>query len=78
MRHGKKSRGLREILAVRRRRWGENLKRQLETWAQQGRPGQFTDHIQRHPGESARQGRTILVADVEVFLQGSYGNDTNV
>jgi hypothetical protein len=52
---------------------------QLETWSQQGKTGQFTDTYKsiRYnllDGSSA----PYPVKDIEVFLQGSYGNDTNV
>lgn len=52
--------------------------RQLETWAQQGKTGQFTDTYKSIRGNLLDGSAPYPVADVEVFLQGSYGNDTNV
>jgi hypothetical protein len=53
--------------------------RQLETWAQQGKTGQFTDTYKSISGNLLNGGSAPYpVANVEVFLQGSYGNDTNV
>jgi hypothetical protein len=52
--------------------------RQLETWAQQGKTGQFTDTYKSIRGNLLDNSAPYPVADVEVFLQGSYGNDTNV
>jgi hypothetical protein len=52
---------------------------QLETWAQQGKTGQFTDTYKSIRGNLLdASAAPYPVADVEVFLQGSYGNDTNV
>jgi hypothetical protein len=51
---------------------------QLETWAAQGKTGQFTDTYNsiRH---NLRDGSAPYpVNKSDVFLQGSYGNDTNV
>jgi hypothetical protein len=52
--------------------------RQLETWAQQGKIGQFTDTYKSIRGNLLNSSAPYPVANVEVFLQGSYGNDTNV
>lgn len=52
--------------------------RQLETWAQRGKTGQFTDTHNTIRGHLSDKGAPYPVSDVEVFLQGSYGNDTNV
>lgn len=52
--------------------------RQLETWAQLGKTGQFTDTYQSIRDNLLDESAPYPVADVEVFLQGSYGNDTNV
>ena len=51
---------------------------QLETWAQQGKTGQFTDTYKSIRGNLLDGSAPYPVDDVEVFLQGSYGNDTNV
>jgi hypothetical protein len=52
---------------------------QLETWSAQGGTGQFTDTYQRIRAHLLDAGASPYpVADCEVFLQGSYGNDTNV
>lgn len=52
--------------------------RQLETWAQQGKTSQFTDTYKLIRGNLLDGSAPYPVADLEVFLQGSYGNDTNV
>ena len=52
--------------------------RQLETWAQQGNTGQFTDIYKSIRGNLLDGSAPYPAADVDVFLQGSYGNDTNV
>jgi hypothetical protein len=52
--------------------------RQLETWAQSGKTGQFTDTYKSIRGNLLDGSAPYPVADVDVFLQGSYGNDTNV
>ena len=52
--------------------------RQLETWAQQGKTGQFTDTYKSIRENLLDASAPYPVKDVEVFLQGSYGNDTNV
>ena len=52
--------------------------RQLETWAQQGNTGQFTDTYKSIRGNLLDGSAPYPAADVGVFLQGSYGNDTNV
>ena len=51
---------------------------QLETWSQHGKTGQFTDTYQSIRGNLVDNSAPYPVKDVEVFLQGSYGNDTNV
>jgi hypothetical protein len=51
---------------------------QLETWAKQGATGQFTDTYQSIRGNLLDGSAPYPVKDVEVFLHGSYGNDTNV
>jgi hypothetical protein len=52
--------------------------RQLETWAQQGKTVQLTDTYKSIRGNLLGGSTPYPVADMEVFLQGSYGNDTNV
>ena len=52
--------------------------RQLETWAQLGKTGQFTDTYKSIRENLLDASAPYPVKDVEVFLQGSYGNDTNV
>jgi hypothetical protein len=51
---------------------------QLETWAQQGKTGQFTDTYKSIRDNLLDDSALYPVKDVEVFLQGSYGNHTNV
>jgi hypothetical protein len=51
---------------------------QLETWASQGPTAQFTDTYNRIRGNLLDAGAPYPLADTEVFLQGSYKNDTNV
>ncbi len=51
---------------------------QLETWAKQGPTGQFTGTYNTIRGHLLDAGAPYPIADTEVFLQGSYGNDTNV
>jgi hypothetical protein len=51
---------------------------QLETWSSQGSTGQFTDTYQSIRGKLLDDNAPYPVGDCEVFLQGSYGNDTNV
>ena len=52
--------------------------RQLETWAKQGSTGQFTGTYNTMRGHLLDASAPYPIADTEVFLQGSYGNDTNV
>jgi hypothetical protein len=52
--------------------------KQLETWAKQGPTGQFTDTYNTMRGHLLDEGAPYPLTDVEVFLQGSYGNTTNV
>jgi hypothetical protein len=51
---------------------------QLQTWSQQGKTGQFTDTYKAIRDNLLDGSAPYPVKDVEVFLQGSYGNDTNV
>ena len=51
---------------------------QLETWSQQGKIGQFTDTYKSISSNLLDGSAPYPVKNVEVFLQGSYGNDTNV
>jgi hypothetical protein len=51
---------------------------QLETWSAQGKTGQFTDTYQSIRGNLLDSSAPYPVSNCEVFLQGSYGNDTNV
>ena len=51
---------------------------QLETWSQQGKTGQFTDTYKSISGNLLDGSAPYPVKNVEVFLQGSYGNNTNV
>jgi hypothetical protein len=45
--------------------------RQLETWAQQGKTGQFTDTYKSIRGNLLDGSAPYPAADVDVFLQGS-------
>jgi hypothetical protein len=51
---------------------------QLETWSQQGKTGQFTDTYNSIRGNLLDGSAPYPVNDVDVHLQGSYGNNTNV
>jgi hypothetical protein len=51
---------------------------QLETWASQGPTAQFTDTYNRIRTRLLDAGAPYPVAGTDVFLQGSYTNDTNV
>jgi hypothetical protein len=51
---------------------------QLQTWAQQGKTSQVTDTYRSIRDSLLGGSAPYPVKDVEVFLQGSYGNDTNV
>ena len=51
---------------------------QLETWSQQGKTRQFTDTYCSIRGSLVDASAPYPVKDVEVYLQGSYGNTTNV
>jgi hypothetical protein len=51
---------------------------QLDIWASQGPTAQFTDTYNRIRGNLLDKGAPYPLADTEVFLQGSYKNDTNV
>jgi hypothetical protein len=52
--------------------------KQLETWAKQGPTGQFTDTHNTIRSHLLDKGAPYPFAHVEIFLQGSYGNTTNV
>lgn len=52
--------------------------RQLGVWAYQGPTTQFTDTYNRIRDNLLDTGAPYPLADTEVFLQGSYKNDTNV
>lgn len=51
---------------------------QLETWCQQGKTGQFTDTYTSIRGSLLDASAPYEVANVDIHLQGSYGNNTNV
>lgn len=51
---------------------------QLETWSQQGSTGQFTTTYGTIRADLLSANAPYPIADVNVHLQGSYGNDTNV
>lgn len=51
---------------------------QLSTWAQQGKTGQFTDTYASIRANLLDGSAPYPLKDVEIHLQGSYGNDTNV
>lgn len=51
---------------------------QLQTWSAQGKTGQFTDTYRSIRGNLLDSSAPYPVSDCEVFLQGSYGNDTNI
>lgn len=51
---------------------------QLETWSAQGKTGQFTDTYQSISANLLDSSAPYPVSECEAFLQGSYGNDTNV
>lgn len=51
---------------------------QLETWSAQGPTKQFTDTYQSIRANLLDKSAPYPVTSSEVFLQGSYGNDTNV
>lgn len=52
--------------------------RQLETWSAQGPAKQFTDTYQSIRANLLDPSAPYPVKNVDVFLQGSYGNDTNI
>jgi hypothetical protein len=54
------------------------VENQLETWGKQGPTGQFIDTYNTMRGHLLDKGAPYPLADVEVFLQGSYGNTANV
>jgi hypothetical protein len=51
---------------------------QLDTWSAQGKTGQFTDTYNVIRGNLVGGSAPYPVNNCEVFLQGSYGNDTNI
>lgn len=51
---------------------------QLKTWSAQGKTGQFIDTYNSIRGNLLDGSAPYPVKNCEVFLQGSYGNDTNV
>ena len=51
---------------------------QLETWSAQGKTGQFTDTYNAIRANLVDSSAPYPVGECEAFLQGSYGNDTNV
>jgi hypothetical protein len=51
---------------------------QLDIWASRGPTAQFTETYNRIRGNLLDSGAPYPLADTEVFLQGSYKNDTNV
>jgi hypothetical protein len=51
---------------------------QLETWSQQGKTGQFTDTYKSIRGNLLDPSAPYPTKSVDVHLQGSYGNTTNV
>jgi hypothetical protein len=51
---------------------------QLDTWSQQGKTGQFTDTYNAIRGNLLDASAPYSVKNVDVYLQGSYGNNTNV
>jgi hypothetical protein len=51
---------------------------QLETWSQQGKTAQFTDTYNSIRGNLLDASAPYPVKNVDVHLQGSYGNNTNV
>src|SRR5215510_11624335 len=51
---------------------------QLDIWASQGPTAQFTDTYNRIRSNLLDGGAPYPLANSEVFLQGSYKNDTNV
>jgi hypothetical protein len=51
---------------------------QLDIWSGQGKTGQFTDTYNQIRNNLLDKGAPYPPADTEVFLQGSYKNDTNV
>jgi hypothetical protein len=51
---------------------------QLETWAQQGKTGQFSDTYNSIRGNLLEPSAPYPMKSVDIHLQGSYGNNTNV
>ena len=51
---------------------------QLEIWSGPGKTGQFTDTYNRIRDNLLDRGASYPLANTEIFLQGSYKNDTNV
>lgn len=52
--------------------------KQLETWSKHGSTSQFTDTYKSIRGNLLDASAPYPLKDVDVFLQGSYANDTNV
>lgn len=51
---------------------------QLETWSHQGPSSQFTDTYKSVKGVLESPNAPYANRSFEIFLQGSYGNDTNI
>ena len=51
---------------------------QLETWSKQGKPGVFTDAYNSIRGTFLTGRPPYRSNNIDVHLQGSYGNNTNV
>jgi hypothetical protein len=51
---------------------------QLETWSQHGKTGQFVDTYNAIRANLVEASAPYPIKDVNLHLQGSYGNDTNV
>ncbi len=51
---------------------------QLETWSKQGKTGQFTDTYNSIRGNLFGTSAPYPLKNIDVHLQGSYGNNTNV
>ena len=51
---------------------------QLETWSNHGKTGQFTDTYNSLRGVLLDKSAPYTVSNVDIYLQGSYGNNTNV
>ena len=51
---------------------------QLETWSHQGKTGQFTETYNSIRGNLHDASAPYSANNIDVYLQGSYGNNTNV